>query len=40
VAGGGGGSSLLPPGGTFILTDDLTPKIRITVTHYGPWTKG
>lgn len=37
---GGGGSSLLPPDGTFILTDDLVPKIRITVTHYGPWTKG
>ena len=36
---GAGGSSLLPPDGTFILNDDLVPKIRITVTHYGPWAK-
>lgn len=36
---GGGGSSLLPPGGTFVLSDDLTPMVKITVTQYGWWAK-
>jgi hypothetical protein len=34
---GGGGSSLLPPGGYFLPTDDPTPRITITVIHYGWW---
>jgi len=34
---GGGGSSLLPPGGSFLPTDDLTPRVTITVTQYGWW---
>jgi hypothetical protein len=34
---GGGGSSLLPPGGSFVLTDDFTPSVSITVTQYGFW---
>jgi len=36
---GGGGSSLLPPGGTFVLNDDLTPMVKITVTQAGWWAK-
>jgi hypothetical protein len=32
---GGGGSSLVPAGGSFVLTDDLTPSVTITVTQYG-----
>ena len=34
---GGGGSSLVPPGGSFVLAEDLTPSVTITVTHRGPW---
>ena len=34
---GGGGSSLLPPGGTLDVTEDLTPRITVTVTQYGHW---
>jgi hypothetical protein len=34
---GGGGSSLVPPGGTFLLTDDLTPQVTISVTQFGYW---
>jgi hypothetical protein len=36
---GGGGSSLLPPGGTFVITEDLEPMVKITVTQYGWWAK-
>lgn len=36
---GGGGSSLLPPGGSFVLNDDLTPMVKVTVTQYGWWAK-
>jgi hypothetical protein len=32
---GGGGSSLLPPGASFVLTENLTPSVSITVTQYG-----
>ena len=34
---GGGGSSLVPPGGSFVPTDDPTPRVIITVTQYGWW---
>ena len=34
---GGGGSSLLPPTGSFLPTDDPTPRVTITVTQYGWW---
>lgn len=34
---GGGGSSLVPPGGTSSLSDDMEPKITITVVRYGWW---
>ncbi|MEW6477260.1 MAG: hypothetical protein AB1679_33825 [Actinomycetota bacterium] len=36
---GGGGSSLLPPGGAFVVNDDPTPMVKITVTQYGWWAK-
>jgi hypothetical protein len=36
---GGGGSSLLPPGATFVVNDDLTPMVKITVTQAGWWAK-
>jgi hypothetical protein len=36
---GGGGSSLLPPGGTFVLNDDFTSMVKITVTQAGWWAK-
>lgn len=34
---GGGGSSLVPPGGSFILTDEFTPRVSFTVTQYAWW---
>jgi len=34
---GGGGSSLVPPGGTSAVSDDIEPKIVITVMQYAPW---
>jgi glycine rich protein len=34
---GGGGSSLLPAGGSFLPTDDPTPRVTVTVTQYGWW---
>jgi hypothetical protein len=34
---GGGGSSLVPPGGTSAVSDDVEPKVVITVVRYGWW---
>jgi hypothetical protein len=34
---GGGGSSLVPPGGTFTVSDDVEPKVIITVVRYAWW---
>jgi hypothetical protein len=34
---GGGGSSLPPPGGSYLPTDDPTPRVTITVTQYAWW---
>jgi hypothetical protein len=34
---GGGGSSLVPPGGTTTISDDVEPKVIITVVRYGWW---
>ena len=34
---GGGGSSLLPATGSFLPTEDPTPRVVVTVTQYGWW---
>ena len=34
---GGGGSSFLPAAGTFLPTDDPTPRVTVTVSQYGWW---
>jgi hypothetical protein len=34
---GGGGSSLVPSGGTSTASDDIEPKVIITVVRYGWW---
>ena len=34
---GGGGSSLVPAGGTWAASDDIEPKVIITVVRYGWW---